>query len=88
MIPLIQGSSLSQDSSINMTPWDNCHISGYEGPNEISQDFPDRSRTIIYVVKVPDLENETMTRGSPYNFPMLSSPETSHIGKMLISPNW
>ena len=36
MIPPIQGSSLSQDSSLNRTPRENCYISGYEGPNEIS----------------------------------------------------
>ena len=35
-----------------------------------------------------DSEDEPMTHGSPYNFAMLNSSETSHIGKTLISPNW
>ena len=35
MIPQNQGSSLSHDSSLNMTPRENFYISGYEGPNEI-----------------------------------------------------
>ena len=52
MIPLNQGSSLSQDSSLNMTPWENYYTSGYEGPNEISQDVLDRAQTVISMVKV------------------------------------
>ena len=38
MIPPNQGSSLFQDSSINLTPGENCYISGYKGPNEIYED--------------------------------------------------
>ena len=64
MIPPNQGSSLSHDSSLNKTPRDNRYISGYEGPNEISQDVPNRARTVLYVVKVSDLEGDTVTRGS------------------------
>ena len=70
-----------------MTPRDNCYISSYEGPNEISQDVPDRARTVLYVVKVSNHDYETGTRGSPYNFAMLNSPETGHLGKTIISPN-
>ena len=40
------------------------------------------------MVKFSDPEGETVTRGSPYNFDMLNSLETSHLGKMLISPNY
>ena len=40
------------------------------------------------MVKFLDLENETVKCGSPYNFAMLNNPETGHLGKMLISPNW
>ena len=52
MIPPNQGSSLSHDSSLNRTPAKNWYISGYEGPNEISQDVLDREQTVIFVVNV------------------------------------
>ena len=42
---------------------------------------------VTSVVQVLDPEDETVTRGSPYNFTMLNSPETGHLGKFLISPN-
>ena len=71
-----------------MTPWKNCYISGYDGPNKILQDVPDREQTLIYVVKVLDPEGETMASGSLYKFSMLNSPETSHLRKNIISPNW
>ena len=88
MIPPNQGSNLSQDSSLNRTPRENCYISSYEGPNEISQNVPDRAWTVLSVVKVSDPEDETMTRGSLYKFAMLNSPKISHLGKNLINPNW
>ena len=88
MIPPNQGSSLSQDSSLNRTPRENCYISGYEGPNEISQDVPDRAHNLIFLVKVSDPDDETVTHGSLYKFDMLNSPERSHLGKTHISPNW
>ena len=87
MIPPNQGSRLSQDSSPNRTPGKNCYISGEEGPNEISQDVTERERTLIYVVNVLDLEDTPVTCGSLYNFTILNYHETSHLGKMLISPN-
>ena len=87
MIPPNQGSSLFQDSSLNKTPRDNRYISGYEGPNEIYQDVTDKSWTLIYVVKVSNPDDETGTRGSPYKFVMLNSPEIRHLGKNIISPN-
>ena len=40
------------------------------------------------MVNVLDLEDETVTCGSLYNFAMLNSPETGHLGKTLISPHW
>ena len=51
MIPPNQGYDLSLDSFVNRTPRENCYISGYEGPNEISQDVPDMARNLIYMVK-------------------------------------
>ena len=59
-----------------------------QGPNEISSDFIDRALTLISVVKVSDPDDETGRRGSPYKFAMLNSPEISHLGKTIISPNW
>ena len=88
MIPPNQGSSLFQDSSLNMTPRENCYSSGYKGPNEIFQYVLDREHTFIYVVNVSDPDDETMTHGGPYKFAMLNSLEISHLGKTLISPNW
>ena len=88
MIPPNQGSSLFQDSSLNETPRENCYILGYEGPNEISQDVPDREQNLIYVVKVLDLEGETVTCGNSYNFTILNNTKISHLGKTLIIPNW
>ena len=62
MFPPNQGSSLFQDSSLNMTPRKNCNISGYKDPNENFQEFIDRERTLISVVKCLDSEGETVTR--------------------------
>ena len=70
-----------------MIPGENCYISGYEGPNEISEDVPERARTVLSVVEVSNPEDETVTCGSPYNFAMLNNPEIIHHGKTLMSPN-
>ena len=75
------------EQSHNRSPGDNCYISGYEGPNEIYEDVPERVRTLIFVGQVSNPEYETMTCGNPYNFSMLNSLEIGHLGKMLISPN-
>ena len=88
MFPPNQGSSLFQDSSLKMTPTENCNISGYKDPNEKFQDDPNREWTLLSVINVSDLDDETRTCGSPYMFAMMNSPEISHIGKTLISPNW
>ena len=40
------------------------------------------------VVKVLDLDDETVTCGNMYKSYMLNSPKISHLGKPLISPNW
>ena len=61
MIPPSQGSSLSQDSSLNRKHEDNCYISGYKGQNEISRDVPQREQTLLFMVKFSDLDDETMT---------------------------
>ena len=66
------GSSISQDSSLNMTPWDNFYILGYKGPNEISQYVQYSSQTLISMVKFSDPECETLTRGNLYKFAMLN----------------
>ena len=88
MIPPNQGSSLSLDSSLNRKPRKKSYISGYEGPNEISQDVPEMVHILIYVVQFSNSEDETLTCGSPYKFSMLKSPKISHLGKTIISPNW
>ena len=88
MIPPNQGSSLSKDSSLNKTPWENFYILGYEGPNEISQDVSYRAWTVTSMIKFLDPEGETVTCGSLYKFSMMSSPQKSHLGKLNISPTW
>ena len=40
------------------------------------------------MVKFSETKGEKVTRGSLYKFAMLNSPEISHLGKNLISPNW
>ena len=87
MIPPTQGSSLSQNSDLNRSPRENRYISGYEGPNEISQDVPEREQNVIFVVEFLYHEDETLTHGIPYNFAMLNSREIGHLGKNLISLN-
>ena len=43
---------------------------------------------VLSMFKFSDPEDETVTCGSLYNFTMLNNPETGHLGKMIISPNW
>ena len=33
-------------------------------------------------------EYEPVTRVRPYNFALMNSPVTGHLGKMIINPNW
>ena len=35
-----------------------------------------------------ELEDETVTRGRPYNFVDLNIPVTGHVEKKNINPNW
>ena len=88
MIPPCQGSSLFQDSSLNMTRWDNFYVLGYKFPNEIYEDVIERAQNTLSMVQVSNPEDETVTRGIPYSFAILNSPVTGHLGKMIISPNW
>ena len=61
---------------------------GYKGPNEILEDVPEWEWNVIFLVEYLDPEYETVTRGIPYNFTVLNSPVTGHLGKMIISTNW
>ena len=38
------------------------------------------------LVQISDLEDEPVTRGMLYNFAVLNSPVTGHLGKMIINP--
>ena len=71
-----------------MTPRENCYILGYIGPNDIYKDIPKREWNLILVVRVLDSEDETVTCGSSYNFVVLDSTVTCHLGNTIISPNW
>ena len=44
-------------------------------------------QNLISMVEFSDPENETATHVIPYNFAMLNSHETGHLGKMIISVN-
>ena len=59
----------------------------YIGTNGIPKDVTERARTLISVVRLSDSEDEPMTRGMPYNFAVLNSPVTGHLGKMIINTN-
>ena len=43
---------------------------------------------LVSMVQVLDPKDETVTHGILYNFAMLNSLETVHLGKTIISPNW
>ena len=88
MIPPSYGSSLFQNSSLNRTPVENFYSLGYRGPNGIYEAVPKRARNLISMVWISYPEDEIVTRGSPYNFTVLNSPVTGHLGKMIINPNW
>ena len=45
-------------------------------------------KTCTFCRKFSDPKGETVTRGSLYKFAKLNSPELSHRGKTIISPNW
>ena len=63
-------------------------MSAYKYPKEIYQDDLDREWTVLSLVKFPNPDDETGTRGSLYKLAMLNSPKISHIGKTLIRLNW
>ena len=71
-----------------MTPGENLYSLGYRGPNGIIEDSLERERTLIFVVQFSDQEDETVTRGSPYNLAILNSSVTGHLGKRILNPNW
>ena len=54
---------------------------GYRGPNGIPEDVPEREQNLISVFQISDSEDEPVTRGMPYNFVVLNSPVTGHLGK-------
>ena len=60
----------------------------YKGPNGIPEDFIEMEWTLICVVQILDHEDETVTCGSPYNFVVLNSSVTGHLGKRIINPKW
>ena len=61
---------------------------GYRGPNGILEDVPERAQNLISVIQRSDSEDEPMTRGIPYNFVVLNSPVTGHLGKRIINLKW
>ena len=71
-----------------MTPGENYYILGYISPNGIPKDVPEISQTLISMIQIFDSEDELVTRGMSYNFAVLNSPVTGHLGKMIINPNW
>ena len=60
----------------------------YRGPNGIPEDVIEMEWTLILVVQISDSEDEPVTRGMPYNFAVLNSPVTGHLGKRIINLKW
>ena len=60
---------------------------GYKGPNEIYEDVPERSLTVLSMFYVSDSEYQPVTRGMLYNLAILNSLVTGHLGKMIINTN-
>ena len=88
MIPPHYGSILFQNSSLNRTPRENFYILSYIGPNEIYEYFPKIEWNLLSIFLVSDLEDEPVTHENPYNFVVLNSPITGHLGKRIINPKW
>ena len=61
---------------------------GYRGPNGIPEDVIEKAWTLILVFQISYSEDELVTRGMPYNFVVLNSPVTGHLGKRIINPKW
>ena len=61
---------------------------GYRGPNVILEDVPEIEQPIIYFIQILEPEDEPVTRGMLYNFSVLNSPVTGHLGKMIINTKW
>ena len=61
---------------------------GYRGPNVIPEYVTKREQNLISLVLILEPEDEPVTRGMSYNFTILNSPVTGHLGKMIINPNW
>ena len=59
---------------------------GYRGPNGIYENVPERAWPEISFIQISKPEEEPMTRGMPYNFAVLNSPVTGHLGKRIINP--
>ena len=86
MVPTNQGPSPFHDSSLNMTPRDNCYILSYTCSNAILKYFQERVQILISMVQVLDPKYEPVTCGSPYNFVVWNHLVTGHLGKMPIIP--
>ena len=76
------------ESILKLDTWGKFYILGYKGPNGIPKDVPEISRTVISMVRNSKPEDEPVTCGMPYNFTVLNSPVTCHLGKRIINPNW
>ena len=59
---------------------------GYRGPNGIPKNVPKIARNLILVVRISESEDQPVTCGMPYNFDILNSPVTGHLGKRIINP--
>ena len=71
-----------------MTPGENCYSLGYTGPNGIPKDVPERAQIVLPLIRILGSEDEPVTRRMPYNFTILNSPVTGHLGKRIININW
>ena len=50
--------------------------------------MPEKTWTLLFDVKFSNPDGEIVTRGILYKFATMNSPERSHLGRNIISPNW
>ena len=60
----------------------------YRGPNGILEDVLERARSLLSLFQSSDSEDQPVTHGMLYNFDVLNSLVTGHLGKRIINPEW
>ena len=59
---------------------------GVRCPNGIPEDVIEREHNLLSLFLISNSEDEPVTHGMSYNFVVLNSPVTGHLGKRIINP--